>query len=59
VPENRLLEGLRIAERAARQGPGAFVGRLGPLPQKHLQAALSHPQDDGERDMRARIDHEF
>ena len=59
MPADRLLQRLVGAELPAGECPRTLERRSGALPQKYLQTALSHPQHDRERDVRARIDHEF
>jgi hypothetical protein len=59
VPPDRLLERLALAERTAGQRPRSLAWWLPPLPQQHLESPVAYAEDDGERDVRARIDHEF
>src|SRR5207247_5820744 len=49
VAADRLLQCLAGLEVAAREGPGAEEWLACPLPQQHLQASVSHLQDDCKR----------
>ena len=51
---DRLLERLTGLEIAAGEGPGAEVRLPGALPQEHLERALAHLEDHGQRDVRRR-----
>jgi hypothetical protein len=48
---NRVLERLAWLEIAAGQRPAAGEGLERPLPEEHLEHAVSHLQDDGEGDV--------
>ena len=59
VAANRCFERLPRAEIAAGERPRSAVRCLRALPEEHLEAAVPNPQHDGERDVRARLGHQF
>src|SRR3990170_7934493 len=52
VAQDRSLEGLVRAERAARQRPRVAERLAGALPQEDVEHAVSHLEDDCQRDVR-------